>query len=594
MLFTIPPNEYKLDESALTGSLLGEDTAYQLSTSHKVNVGTIGNIYQPLNPIAEAVTNTMVAGHFHLLEGVINEATQQLDDEFAYTHDQIVADMDKFNEGVAVFAKSKELVEVETMLDKHCKDAQGFFIDAVAVNQDFAKISNKLEKYFGFGNLAISCTGFDAVTAFMKINEIRGYTKKHRDTLDHLAKNGNAKQQEYVEKARGELNDFVIKHTKRALLNSTSGLGLPNAFTFRKDAISHMQQAFSKLGANIDGSDGRLKWTGNITAYSYIEVQFGLLANRDFDGANTLAIILHEIGHSFYQGSVIARTLSSILSVQTTIAMLFKYVEHYLKTAALSVVARSKVLSMVYNLMYSAIFNIFNVALSIMSMRTSGKIAGLLGPAAGQALDIVLTTANSTLQLLNLVSSSTAKQAIAALTNPMTIARYLSMDGLAEEKFCDNFAAAHGYGPQLTDALGKISGVTPYSEEKNKESFLSQFHAAVAFTNSIVSGIAHFTDTHPSTESRPLFMIDYYNDELKKTTDPKTREYIKGLIVETMKASNIYRVSHKEVKTDLMRHALEGNSPTFNTRTTSLFDMIKNALSLETGSMNNLSTAVMK
>ena len=90
-------------------------------------------------------------------------------------------------------------------------------------------------------------------------------------------------------------------------------------------------------------------------------------------------------------------------------------------------------------------------------------------------------------------------------------------------------------------------------------------------------------------------MVDYYKAELAKTKDPKTRKYIEELITKTMKHSNIYRVSAAPIKADLLKQALNSKQETlFHSRTTSLFDILKNALSPETGSMNNLSKAVMK
>ena len=597
MLFN--PQPETLNEASLLGTLL-EGSSYSLDSKPITNVGTIGHASLPaLNPIAEAVTTAMADGHFKLLEGLMEEdfalIARQLDEEFA----SMRTDMSVFNEGVAVFAKSKEFKDIEGRLDVFCKQTQGFMLDAVGLNKEFANISSELEKYFGFGNLVIACKGFDGLGTLVGLWQNSANRAKMLEKIEKDAEGfrnrgfDDAMIDREVEKAKREVEKATAPG--RVLLGGASGLSIPNAFTSKKDFISQMKQQFSSLGEKVNGKDGRIRWNSDVAPYSYIEIQLGLMATRDMNGGNILSIILHEIGHNFYQGSILSRLISVIFSVLQTMLMMYKYVEYYASKAAISLIAKSKMLTNAYNLLYSAIFNVINVGMSVMMLNVSGKVAGLLGPAAGEVLDFVFTTGKAVINAMIAFSPAMIGGAIAALTNPMSLAQIISMDGLSEEVFCDNFAAAHGYGPELSDALAKMSNVHSWKQVTGRASNLDAIRSAIALVNSILTSFAHIADVHPTSESRALFMVDYYKAELAKTKDPKTRKYIEELITKTMKHSNIYRVSAAPIKADLLKQALNSKQETlFHSRTTSLFDILKNALSPETGSMNNLSKAVMK
>ena len=112
---------------------------------------------------------------------------------------------------------------------------------------------------------------------------------------------------------------------------------------------------------------------------------------------------------------------------------MYKYVEYYASKAAISLIAKSKMLTNAYNLLYSAIFNVINVGMSVMMLNVSGKVAGLLGPAAGEVLDFVFTTGKAVINAMIAFSPAMIGGAIAALTNPMSLAQIISMDGLSEE-----------------------------------------------------------------------------------------------------------------------------------------------------------------
>ena len=599
MLFN--PQPETLNEASLLGTLL-EGSSYSLDSKPITNVGTIGHASLPaLNPIAEAVTTAMADGHFKLLEGLMEEDFVKMNESTSMFIEGVREDMTKFNEGVAIFAKSSELKSIEETIDKYCKQTQGFMLDAVGLHQDFVKISDQLEKYFGFGNLVVACKGMEALLALKHFRDLSKIRKEYKGKIRDAQKNVDAMSSDEqrnanrsLEKAREELDKYSIKRSKEILITTTGGMGIPNAFTTKTDFIAAMQQQFNEIGAKIDGSDGKLKWTNDIKPFTYIEVQLGLMTMRDITGGNILGIILHEVGHSFYQGSIVSRAISMVMSVLRTLMKMLKYIDYYATKLVVGGVSKSTLMSNAYNIAYSAIFNIFNIYHSVMQVRISGKITELLGPDVGQVVDIATMVGRTTLEMIDFFSVQGSERFKASLTNPMTLVTFLGMDGLSEEKFCDNFAAAHGYGPELADAFSKMGGVAPWSSDKNKDSVLSNIRASIAFVNSIVSGLMHITDTHPTHESRPLFIIDFYKGELKKTKDPKTRKYIEGLIVQTLKYSAYYQVSSKPIKSRLMQQALAKDETMFHNNTPSLLDLVKNALSPETGNMNNLSKAVMK
>ena len=303
-------------------------------------------------------------------------------------------------------------------------------------------------------------------------------------------------------------------------------------------------------------TDSKIAFNEDYQPIGYIAVTLPLMSNTQVTGAEILAIILHEVGHNMYYGSVISRLMKITNIYMGFMGTLIMVVNHIVSTAILSTLVKSELGKLI--LKYLALFSFFiGDVVSVMTGNPSSRVESIFGK---EAADQIRFAGNAN-KLANLAvtlflifgqyGANAIKFLFSRLFSVQNLITYVSMDGLGEETFCDQFAAAHGYGPELSSALSKFSGVV--EEEKlyvrgdgkvdsKKEATQG---SVIAYFNTKVTSIFNLMafDPHPDMISRPYLVVDFYKDQLKKAKTKEERKFIEEQIVLCIKESSKYKVS---------------------------------------------------
>lgn len=451
------------------------------------------------------------------------------------------------------FRKSKELQECELLLDEMIAELHKPLIDTKVTSKNLQKVENILQEYFGFEILSIHIGGTNFTDAFRMF----GAYKKANSSL------GIGK-----------------------------GLALANAFTVKSDFSSTLSYLSSQPSDCLRRDRGRLEWAGDIRPASSIYVSNGLLLTKGVTGANVLSVILHEIGHSFYFGSIQSRALTIICSLLGSLCSVVMMIHQTAIKYFISAVNATYITGLAFNIVYSAIQTILGEVYSLLyqhkltSRATQylgwlGKMINTAGAGANYAL-----ASFRLVKLFELIGQGYFNVKSLLLNGAMP---FLKMDMLGEEKFADEFAAIHGYGPDLVDSLTKMYGVAPW--ERGDDSVgIDQF---LNFMTAILDTIRPGLDPHPDIGGRPVFLLDFYKGQLTRVTDKKEREFIEDQIVKTIKASALYNVTAKKAK-PLQLEKMKNSSTTALLAGSSIFDLIKDIISSKEGSANNLDDKLTK
>ena len=409
------------------------------------------------------------------------------------------------NEGL-VFRKSKELLECETLLDEMLIEIRKPVINTKITTEKIEAVRKILEEYYNFEFLALHIGGTNVLDVLKLIS---------------------------------------IKNSGSGGLGS--GLGIANAFTTKKDFISSIKHMAASPTEYIRRDRGRLEWSGELRPVSTITVNNGLLLIKDITGAEVLSVILHEIGHNYYHGTVQSRILTSIMSLFSSILGLLAIIHSSFVSTFISAANSNFLTASIFNFTYSMIQTIVGEGYSLLYTgrltERSSQYLGFLGKAINSVGTVYnsLKTISVISRLLQIVTSS--KVAIARIIG-QGAQSFLAMDMLGEEKFSDEFAAIHGYGPEITSALSKMSGTDPWVRDNEEAGFFQ----LLCYINAYMASIASTFDPHPDIASRPIFLLDFYKKQLQITKDPRERKFIEEQIVKVIKASPLYKVTSKESK----------------------------------------------
>jgi Zn-dependent protease with chaperone function len=461
-------------------------------------------------------------------------------------------------------------------------------------------VESILETYFGFGSLTLA---IEALGGFQLVMQSLGLLSAKGKTIEKFEKGKERK----LNAAELEMVNEHFKKEFGKVIDSTVTMnaGNVNAFTLKKDIFSNVKHQLNVDTVNI--TDGKISWKEEIKPATYIGTNLSLFTLPNVTGGQVLSVILHEIGHCFYQGSIISRCISTIFSAMLTIPMIIMKIINKVESLTFSVIGKSTILTEIVNIVYGSVLSFLNIYCSFMNLNLTevwSRIFPNSDKQTPQALMNALKLSKTVHILYKMIiataesGSETVSTIFRAFANPMVVLKIIGGDVLTEEKYCDNFAAAHGYGPDLSQALTTVGGGVLFDKthdsEKDKLSKIQRTSLVLGYLNVLLSEIQHLADEHPNLTSRPLFIADYYKEELKKTNDPKTKAYIEKLIVDSLKATTQYRLANKKLKDDMKRIALDTNDNTgiFDKFNSSAFDRLKNAVSIDTGSLNNLQTRI--
>ncbi|BDH16474.1 MAG: hypothetical protein [Bacteriophage sp.] len=430
----------------------------------------------------------------------------------------------------SVFKKSKELLRCETLLQEMIdviSNYDNITGDELAKNVErYKEVEQILEKYFNFRKL------------FLSIPTLLGFPSAIIDAES---------KEQYKKKTGKDLPPIML---------DPSMLLVPNAFTIVNDPVSILRKVFKNEDDVFIKTDNKIAFNEDYKPIGYIAVTLPLMSGVQVTGAEILAIILHEIGHNMYYGSIISRAMKVINIYMGFMSTLILLVNHIVATTTLSILIQNELGKLI--LKYLALFSFFiGDVVSVITGNPSSRVESIFGK---EFSDQVRLAGNAN-KLANLAvtlflifgqyGANVIKFLFSKLFSVQNLLTYISMDGLGEETFCDQFAAAHGYGPELSSGLSKLSGVieeekifvrgdgkVDSKKEATQGSVMAYFNAKV----NLIFNLMTF-DPHPDTISRPYLIVDFYKDQLKKAKSKEERKFIEEQIVLCIKESSKYKVS---------------------------------------------------
>lgn len=260
---------------------------------------------------------------------------------------------------------------------------------------------------------------------------------------------------------------------------------------------------------------------------TFVMVTTGVLGNDNFTDGEIMALVLHEVGHSFANAIsgtscsfgfarkgltallYISQVISSIfmpLAIPATIVTSFLVFNKGIKKIAEFVNKQNK--------RNGPIWKIFNFMQDIRSIITTfsievNQINALLNPLA--------VMMNKSINLIYRVS------------NPWNLIR--SLMGYNDEKVSDNFATMYGYGPELASGMRKI--------DNEQMGLISR---KIAYDIPIIGHmyrimeipfefLGHPFECHPQSAERVADQLRYMENELKRgDIDPKMKKIIQQQI----------------------------------------------------------------
>jgi Zn-dependent protease with chaperone function len=377
------------------------------------------------------------------------------------------------------FSKTPELLKMEQIIDdirtKISKER-----NVKKLHSETRELGNSIAKYFGFAacniNLGILDSGLMAILAY----------------------------------------DAITKG-KTSQLSMALMAFMPNAFTFKSMATVNRFIPFDN--SVIENTGKQIKYKNpTIAGILDITITTPLFADTALTSGEILSILLHEIGHNFYRGSLSAKLVAACQSAFDLPVILLMKLLNLLRNNMPDEMYE-KIFGGINRLMMSVIntFNIFRKS----TIKSAKEFEAIMGISVIPGLvRYILEQVNSILGFV--------------VSLPTKIMSMIAMDGSAEEKFCDDFAAMHGYGPELASGIAKLGmyGVrdkrtfldTQNKLNKDKPLSADDYLLIAAFTsNYILEGfveLINIADPHPSNKARPKHVIEGLKRLKAKTKDP--------------------------------------------------------------------------
>lgn len=349
------------------------------------------------------------------------------------------------------------------------------------------------EAYYGKNKYLLECEeSFSIIKQELDDNAIiKKYVsvKITEKMLDEISK---------VEKKIKEL--FNFKDVYIELVN----MGQCNAYTFSDiynpiTAVNHTKNATEIGEYGIRYTDGNKK-------YLYVALGTELFTVGDMTPAEVVSILLHEIGHNFYDtnGSTsLAKTLGYVgLAIHDIILYLERGdVHNAMDLATMVLTPRAKLAMIDKRLIHDVDF--------------IKKMHLLLAPLKGIANNI-LTILSSMLSLPFAIATFPIRflQSFLSLVNPFAIDRFRN------EKFSDNFAATYGYGVEAMKSDAKLAVSPTVSSKIPILKILDDYGGSIYLAGSFLA------IPYPTTYNRIEAQIKYLKAQVNRVTDPRLKKLL--------------------------------------------------------------------
>lgn len=303
---------------------------------------------------------------------------------------------------------------------------------------------------------------------------------------------------------------------------------LYNAFTF---PISNKIDVWNER-SKLKYDTRTLKYENN----DYVVITYinsGVLLSKEFTDREIVALLLHEIGHSFtagYRNNAIVSNSIKVINIAASIEQII--IGLYNGELDISLpLALSNNFSKISDIIEKAIRK--NKILSI-SIDSFSYVGNMISQAIQEVLLFLsrLIIVNPGAIIFNIIAR------LQSVTPFSIINSFLSY---RNEQLSDNFATVYGYGPDISSALSKmerLGGGYKVEEIFNKIPTIQQMYQVLTIP---MSFLFHPLNSHPETVGRIKNQIDMLNNELKKNDlDIKVRKEIEKDLKEIERALDKY------------------------------------------------------
>ena len=235
-----------------------------------------------------------------------------------------------------------------------------------------------------------------------------------------------------------------------------------------------------------------------------VGVYSGIFLNEAFSDREVMAVILHEIGHSF------ELVLDDNVNCLTDLEECFETAKFFTNELFVSQLGNGKLNS-----------NMVNKPTIVNNVKKMFKIFGDVGI---EFIRDIFGTALLPLKIVDQFLATIINNIVYILSpskKPQTT-RY------KKEQIADNFVTMYGYAPELVSALSKFEFETTSDSRKayNKVPFIPQFMQLAMLGPSILCEVFN---VHPVFTDRVVDQINLLEYELKKTDmDPEMKEQIQA------------------------------------------------------------------
>jgi hypothetical protein len=302
-----------------------------------------------------------------------------------------------------------------------------------------------------------------------------------------------------------------------------------NAYTF--PATNFVENAFSiSTDDAIELKNGVYKYKSKRLAL-YISV-YSQLFRGDFTGGEILAIILHEIGHNFYQfqtfvGSVL-NTVYTVLALPEIVLEMFKNVlqDRLLRIPVINVIAK-----------------IFDAVV--------GYYAKIVDELMSVELIETIATLYSALKRLSDVFDTLVSPALLKIIAKHKILKAFR-EGYNQEKFSDEFAMMLGYGTETASAQMKLAGYGLDDKEPKDKNFILKMSNTL---DSIAGFPLAVLNPHPESDNRIKNTLKYLKNQRSMTKNAKLQKVIDIEIKNTEEILRLYK--DYRAKNTVLEHKLD-------------------------------------
>lgn len=324
-----------------------------------------------------------------------------------------------------------------------------------------------------------------------------------------------------------------------------------NAFTI---PIGTRIKNIVTAGRGIKLTTSGYKFKKELDYCCVIGIYSGLILNSKFTDGEVMAILLHEIGHNYFQelsdtNLILNNTCAIFELVFTILIDLFDNPVNI----GVDIMNKSDILQ-------SLITKINRyITISFPFLRT---IITFFESIIFESTKFIYDTVNGVAYILApeaMIVEEFIKFGVHLAFSPISYAKYVS------EKGADNFASMYGYGPDLFSVTQKLE--TPKSYQTQKDIYLNLSPLIYYYVESIKCMCALISgqlEEHPTTVARCQDQIDMLEDTLKRGDyDPRLKKRLKEDL-ETCKSKMVKYKRQIEYQNSTYNIGLSGNPDIWN------------------------------